>query len=44
MAERIKLLVEENGWSQKRAAEYFNKSQTWVSDQLIIVLHLPVHW
>lgn len=49
LAWRIKLLVEEKGWSQARAGEYFGKSQPWISDYLIdsprgSTLHLPRAW
>ena len=40
LAERIRLLTKERGWSQQRAAKYFNKSQPWISDHLSIAKNL----
>jgi len=40
LAERIKLLTEEQGWSQQRAAEYFNKSQSWINNHVGIAKNL----
>ena len=34
LAERIKLLTEEQGWSQRRAARYFNMSQSWINNHI----------
>ena len=34
LAERIKLLTEEQGWSQRRAARYFNMSQSWINNHV----------
>lgn len=31
LAHRIKLLIEEKGWSQEKAGRYFDKDQSWVS-------------
>ena len=31
LAERIKLLTEEQGWSHRRAGKYFNKHHSWVT-------------
>ncbi|MBA4395754.1 MAG: hypothetical protein C0407_19555, partial [Desulfobacca sp.] len=40
LATRIKLLVEENGWSQGKAAAYFNKNRTWVNHYIGIANNL----
>ena len=40
LAERIRVLTEEQGWSQRKAATYFKKSQAWISDQVIIAKNL----
>ncbi len=40
LAERIKLLIEEKGWPQQRAAEYFNKGQSWISHHVSIANNL----
>ena len=40
LAQRIELLTKEQGWSQQRAAKYFNKSQPWISDHLSIAKNL----
>jgi len=33
-------LIEERGWSQQRAAEYFNKGQPWISNHIGIANNL----
>ncbi len=40
LAGRIKLLVKEKGWSQQKAAGYFNKTQPWVSHYITIAKNL----
>jgi ParB-like chromosome segregation protein Spo0J len=40
LASRIKLLIEEKGWSQQRAAKYFNKAQSWINDHVRIADNL----
>ena len=40
LAQRIKLLTEEQGWSHRKAAKYFNKSQPWVTDHVGIAKNL----
>ena len=39
-AGRIKLLVEEKGWSQQKAATYFGKAQPWVNHYINIPKNL----
>ncbi len=36
LAGRIKLLVEEKGWSQQKAAGYFGKDRSWISHYIHI--------
>ena len=40
LAGRIKLLVEEKGWSQQKAAAYFNKDQSWINHYINIAKNL----
>ncbi len=40
LAERIKLLTEEQGWSRRRAGQYFNKHQSWVTHHVNIANNL----
>jgi len=40
LAERIKLLIEQKGWSHRRAGKYFNKSQPWTTDHVSIAKNL----
>jgi len=40
LAGRIKLLIEEKGWSQQKAAGYFGKDRSWVSHYIKIAKNL----
>ena len=40
LAKRIKLLTEEQGWSRRRAGQYFNKHHSWVTDHVNIANNL----
>ena len=40
LAERIKLLTDEQGWSHQKAAEYFNRDRSWISHHVRIAKNL----
>ncbi len=40
LAERIKLLIEEKGWSHRKAGEYFNKDHSWITHHVTIANNL----
>jgi hypothetical protein len=40
LAQRIKLLAEEQGWSRRRAAQYFSKHHSWVTHHVNIANNL----
>ena len=40
LAERIKLLTEEHGWSHRKAARYFNKGHSWITQHVKIANNL----
>ena len=40
LAERIKLLIEEKGWSHRRAGKYFNKDHSWITNHVRIANNL----